>query len=44
METSQNLAAQIVDAACQEFQQLVNRQAILEPMAQKAGMQARLIK
>lgn len=44
METSKNLASQIVDTACQEFQQIVNRQAILEPMAQKAGMQAKAYK
>ncbi|NCU44756.1 hypothetical protein EOM71_03710 [Candidatus Falkowbacteria bacterium] len=35
METSKNLAAQIVDNACQEFQQFVDQQAVLAPMAEK---------
>lgn len=41
METCQNLAAQIVNVACQEFQQLLDQQAFLAPMAQKASRQAR---
>lgn len=44
METSKNLAAQIVDSACQEFQQFVDQQATLVSMAQKAGMQAKAYK
>lgn len=44
METSQNLAAQIVNSACQEFQQLAAQQATLVSMAQKAGMQAKAYK
>lgn len=39
METSRNLAAQIVDSACQEFQQFVDQQAALAPMAEKNNKQ-----
>ena len=44
METSKNLAAQIVDSACQEFQKLIAQQTTLMSMAQKAGMQAKAYK
>ena len=42
METSKNLASQIVDTACQEFQQLVNQQAVLAPMAEKNSRQLKI--
>lgn len=42
METSQNLAAQIVNSACQEFQQLVDNQAMLTPMELKATRLAKV--
>lgn len=44
METSKNIAAQIVDAACQEFQELVNQQAFLEPRARKSALKAKICK
>ncbi|NCU44055.1 hypothetical protein EOM71_00040 [Candidatus Falkowbacteria bacterium] len=34
METSQNLAAEVVNQACQEFQQFVDQQAALTPIAE----------
>ncbi len=42
METSQNLAAQIVNNACEGFQQFVDQQAALAPMAQKNSKQLKI--
>lgn len=39
METSGNLAAQIVNTACQEFQHFIDQQAALAPMAEKNNKQ-----
>lgn len=44
METTINLAAQIVNGACQEFQQLAARKAVLVVVAQKANRQAKIFK
>ncbi len=39
METTINLAAQIVNGACQEFQWLIGQQEVLAPMAEKNSKQ-----
>lgn len=44
METSENLAAQIVNSACQKFGQLTAQKAVLVVIAQKAGRQAEILK